>query len=544
MTDRDVEVRLAEAIRHAAPDRLEQILSQCNDQEGAVIAMNEKKTRKPIHRWKIWAGAAAAALLLAVGLWGYNANYGVDSIIGIDVNPSVELRINRSEEVVKANALNDDANVILDGMDLKGVDLDVAVNAIIGSMLKNGYIDELRNSVLVSVENDDAAKGAALQERLTAEIEQLLSASSISGAVLSQTITDDQSLQQLADTYGISVGKAALIQNILQQDTTGMWTFEGLAQLCINDLNLLSASKETQLQGVSSTGTASSAGYIQQSVAKQIAFDDAGTDQDTARRIQIELDYDDGRLVYEVGFYVDNVEYDYEIDATTGSIISRDIDHDDDYYWQNNNTSNNSSNNSSTNTSSSSSFIGEAKAQSIALEAAGLSASEVTGLRVVLDYEDDLFERDSYEVEFYAGGFEYDYEIDALTGDILSWDKDVDDDYYYHHQANNGNGNNAANNGNTSNNTTSNTNNNTNNTSNNTTNNNSSSLITAAEAQSIALAQAGLSSGDVTGLRAELDRDDGRTVYEVEFRSGRVEYSYDINASTGAVISYDIDYDD
>ena len=102
MTDRDIEVRLAEAIRHAAPDRLEQILSQCNDQEGAVIAMNEKKTRKPIHRWKIWAGAAAAALLLAVGLWGYNANYGVDSIIGIDVNPSVELRINRSEEVFKA----------------------------------------------------------------------------------------------------------------------------------------------------------------------------------------------------------------------------------------------------------------------------------------------------------------------------------------------------------------------------------------------------------------------------------------------------------
>ena len=158
----------------------------------------------------------------------------------------------------------------------------------------------------------------------------------------------------------------------------------------------------------------------------------------------------------------------------------------------------------------------------------------------MLDYEDDLFERDSYEVEFYAGGFEYDYEIDALTGDILSWDKDVDDDYYYHHQANNGNGNNAANNGNTSN-TSNNT---TSNTNNNTTNNNSSSLITAAEAQSIALAQAGLSSGDVTGLRAELDRDDGRTVYEVEFRSGRVEYSYDINASTGAVISYDIDYDD
>ncbi len=533
MTDRDIEAKLREAISHAAPDCLEQVLSHCKDQEGAVIPMNEKKTRKPIHRWKIWAGAAAAALLLAVGLWGYNANYAIDSIIGIDVNPSVELRINKAEEVVKANALNNDAQIILDDMNLKGVDLDVAVNAIIGSMLKNGYIDELKNSVLISVENDNAAKGEALQQRLAAEIEQLLSASAISGAVLSQTITDDQSLQQLADTYGISVGKAALIQNILKQDTTGMWTFEGLAGLCINDLNLLSASKDTQLQGVSSVGTASSAAYIKQSVAKQTALNDAGVDEASARRIKIELDYDDGRMVYEVEFYVDNIEYDYEIDAATGAIISRDIDRDDDYYWQGNNgnngnnngnnNTNNNANNGAANAGSNSSFIGEAKAQSIALEAAGLSESEVYGLRVKLDYEDDLYERDNYEVEFYAGGFEYDYEIDAITGEIISWDKDIDDDYHYQHNANAGNtANNSAING----------------------NNSASATITADEAKNIALAQAGLSASEVSGLWAELDRDDVRTIYEVEFHSGRTEYNYDIDASTGAVISYDIDYDD
>lgn len=503
MTDRDLENKLAQAIQHAVPDRLEQILSRCDDQEGAVIAMNKQKTRKPIPKWTKWAGGVAAALLLVAGIWAYSANAAVAAIIGIDVNPSVELSVNKAEEVVKANALNNDAQIILDDMDLKGVDLDVAVNAIIGSMLKNGYIDELKNSVLISVENDDAAQGADLQARLTAEIEQLLSASSISGAVLSQTITDAQSLQQLADSYGISIGKAALIQNILNQDTTGMWTFAGLAPLSINDLNLLSSSKQTQLQGVSSVGTASSGSYIGEAAAKAAALQDAGVAESAVSRLKIEMDYDDGRMVYDVEFYVNNVEYDYEIDAASGKIISRDIDHDNDYYSNNSSVSGNSAN-----------FIGEAKAKSIALNAAGLSESQVSGLFVKLDYEDDLYDRDNYEVEFYANGFEYDYEIDALTGEIISWNKDVDDDYY--HQQNNS-GNNSSSSG---------------------------ATISAEQAKSIALSKAGLSSANVSGLRTELDRDDGRTVYEVEFRNGRTEYSYEIDANSGAVISYDIDYDD
>lgn len=513
MTDRDVEVRLSEAIRHAAPDRLEQILAQCN-QEGAVKPMNEH-VRKPMKRWKIWAGAAAAAILLAVGLWGYNANYGVDSIIGIDVNPSVELRINRGEEVVKATALNDDANIILGDMDLKGVDLDVAVNAIIGSMLKNGYIDELANSVLVSVENSNASRGAALQQRLTAEIEQLLAASSISGAVLSQTITDDQQLQQLAKSYGISVGKAALVQNILQQDATGMWTFAGLAALSINDLNLLSASQQNQLQGVSSVGTASSGAYIGEDAAKAAALADAGVSESETSMLWVEMDYDDGRMVYEVEFYVGRVEYDYEIDAASGNIVSRDIDREAEYYQN-------------ANPSANSNYIGEDRAESIALNAAGLTASQVTNLRVWIDYEDDFYENDSYEVEFCYGGFEYDYEIDAVTGEIISWDKDYDDGYHYQHQGNNGSSANNGNNGNNGNNA----------------NNAGGAVISASEAQNIALSAAGLTASQVMGMHTELDRDDGRTLYEIEFRSGRIEYNYDIDATTGAVISYDIDYDD
>ena len=55
---------------------------------------------------------------------------------------------------------------------------------------------------------------------------------------------------------------------------------------------------------------------------------------------------------------------------------------------------------------------------------AGLSEGKATELKAELDREDG---RQQYEVEFKAGGYEYDYEIDAQTGKILEWDKDFDD---------------------------------------------------------------------------------------------------------------------
>lgn len=63
-------------------------------------------------------------------------------------------------------------------------------------------------------------------------------------------------------------------------------------------------------------------------------------------------------------------------------------------------------------------YIGSEKAQQIALENAGLSADSVTFIRTHLDYDDG---RAEYEVEFYQGNVEYDYDIDAVSGTILSY---------------------------------------------------------------------------------------------------------------------------
>lgn len=67
--------------------------------------------------------------------------------------------------------------------------------------------------------------------------------------------------------------------------------------------------------------------------------------------------------------------------------------------------------------------ISQSEAETIALEHAGLSLDEVSNLYTEYDYDDGRYE---YDVEFYANGFEYSYEIDAFTKEILKSEKDKD----------------------------------------------------------------------------------------------------------------------
>ncbi len=68
--------------------------------------------------------------------------------------------------------------------------------------------------------------------------------------------------------------------------------------------------------------------------------------------------------------------------------------------------------------------------------------------------------------------------------------------------------------------------------------------ITRAEAKEIALDDAGVKASNAVFLKAELDWDDGRQVYELELRNGRMEYECDIDAKSGSILKWEADYDD
>lgn len=525
MTHQELEARLKQAVDNAVPPVLDSVLATCEKQKGKVTVMTQSTNNKnvtsirPMTRRIIGTAAALVVLAGAVaGFFAYRSRFAVASTVSLDVNPSVIIQVNKQETVLEVLPLNDDGRKVTGDMDFAGSDLDVTVNALVGSMLRNGYLNDLANSILVSVDNDDAAAGAALQERLAEEIDSLLNTEAFTGAVLSQTVKKDDELEKLADTYGITVGKAQLIRQITTQNTA--YTFEALVPLSINELNLISESGKLHLENVASTGTASDKSYIGEAKAKAAALAHAGVKEADLAFYRCEMDYENGVLVYELDFVAGLYDYDYEINAKTGAVVKSEKEREDDIPAANNSTgsTNQGNNTASTTAGKNTSYVGEAKAKAAALAHAGVKEAELDYFTCKLDRDDGAV---LYDIEFSANGYEYDYEVNASTGKVVSYERDRDDDTYVKTTKAT-----AANQTTTK------------------TTALPTGLLGEAKAKSIALQHAGVKEADIRGYEYEVDYENGVTVYEISFRIGNYEYEYEINAKTGDVIRSEKDYDD
>ena len=155
-------------------------------------------------------------------------------------------------------------------------------------------------------------------------------------------------------------------------------------------------------------------GNISLDKAKEIALSHAGLSADQVTFVQANMDFDDGIQKYDIKFYCNGQEYDYEINSSNGQIVQ--FDYDMEYnYIPNNNTTNYQSNVNTT------ANISVERAKEIALSHAGLASNQVTFQRIELDFDNGI---QKYEIEFYYNYREYSYEIDANTGNILSYEQD------------------------------------------------------------------------------------------------------------------------
>ena len=527
MTDLELERRLRTALDHAAPNDLEGVLSRCETGKGTVIDMtNELQPKKKRKRWAPLVAAACLALVLVGGGGGYyyySANNAVASLVSLDVNPSIQLEVNKNEKVLSATPMNDDGVEILDGMDLKGTQADVAMYAIIGSLLQHGYVDELANSILITVEDNDQARGEKLQQELTAQADAALANAQVNGSVLAQTLQNSQELTQKAQEYGISTGKAALIQAIVA-GSNNTKTFEELVGLSINELNLLytaqapvtgqttdgqqNAGGTNTAAPITATGSASQSAYIGLEAAKEAALKHAGVSASDATFVDAEYDYDDGKMIYEVEFHVNGTEYDYEIDAQTGAVVK--------YKSEQNGTNVGSSGSANTG-----SYIGESAAKSAALTYAGVKESDTTYCSAWLEYDDGRAE--CYEVEFMVGSTRYECKVALTSATVI----ECEQENYGGQSTSQSAGQSASqSSGQTSGGTTA-----------------SSGDIGAEKAKSIALSHAGVSASQASQLKVERDWDDGILEYDVEFKSGGLEYEYTIHGGTGQILKYESDRD-
>ena len=165
--------------------------------------------------------------------------------------------------------------------------------------------------------------------------------------------------------------------------------------------------------------------YIGLERAKAIALGDAGLSAASVSFTEAKPDFNDSVPNYDLDFYTATHEYDYEINALTGAIMDKSVEVNEHAVRETRPaaTATPTAAPTAAATEAARGFIGVDRAKSIALGHAGVSASSVSFSKAKLDDDDG---RGVYEIEFYVGNTEYDYEIDAHSGAILEASADND----------------------------------------------------------------------------------------------------------------------
>ena len=429
--------------------------------------------------------AAAACVLFAVGVVGvpyYGNNYVPDSHVDIDVNPGVEIVTNKKNKVLEVQSTNQDGAAVIDGMNLKNTELKVAVNALIGSMVQKGYIQNDNTGILVTVRNDNEDKANKVKAEVLNDINTALSTNSVQATVINQTVKTTVDAKKFAAENNISIGKAVFVLNLAAKDTS--LDAKELAKMKVSEIASLVVQKGIDIRDIVDYDSDDS---IWENIADAIEdIDEDAREKGIATSAAVE----NSTAAATTPQPAPTQPAATVAPATTAA--------------QSNNTAGD---------------IGIEKANEIAISHAGLSSGSVSFVKAKIDTEDGV---KVYDIEFYSGNVEYDYEINAATGAIVSFDQDIEN---YEIPTQPAAPTQAATQPQTAAPTQA-----------------ASSVISVDKAKQIALSHAGVSGASFK--KVKLDTDDGVRVYEIEFKVGNVEYDYDIDASSGAIISSSSEIDD
>ncbi len=272
----------------------------------------------------------------------------------------------------------------------------------------------------------------------------------------------------------------------------------------------------TGTSGIINNETATSA-YIGKERAEAIAYTHAGLTKEGFYPGWCELEREDGIVIYEIEFQsLDGYDYEYEIHAVTGEILSSKKEQSTHFAAI--------QANQNGQVKDTITYIHQSEAEHEAIAHAGVTNYQIVNSK--LDQEDGII---VYEIKFIADVYEYDYKIHAMTGEVVSYKKELSEIGKLNSQTAS-----IQSNANTQNNT-------------NPIQNNGSTttFISEADARNIALQHAKATTGSfITDYELELKNKKGIFIYEIEFKFGGFEYEYKINATTGEIITYEREWDD
>ena len=340
-----------------------------------------------------WLSTLATCLILAlcigisIPLVGCN-NTEAEAEVGtvtMEINPGVEYVIARNGNVKAVRFLNDDAEKLLEEIELKGQSLKSALSITVAAYKAAGLM-ESNDTVLISFDKK-LSDDAKLKESVSEVVREALEKTKSVHTVVYAAATDNDETAAIAKKYGVSQGKAQLIADAKKNSSMSE---EDIANLPLDELVGLQ-------KDVNSTIIDSE--YIGIHKAKAIALNDSGC----AARVE----FTEARLInkgvkypyYRLVFNDKRTQWTYLVNAVTGDILEK---------------------------NEVALFISLEEAKDIALKDAGIK--DKPEVKVVFTKEE--LSRNSgrpcWILEFYTAEFQYFYKIDAKTGEIFFFDYHID----------------------------------------------------------------------------------------------------------------------
>lgn len=240
------------------------------------------ETKKNSNIRQFTTAVACSLLLLVLTIGWYIQNRMPDSIITLDVNPSIEIITNHKDNVISVNALNEDAREII-GDNFSAKTLEDTVELLVSSLVEHNFISTGKNTVLLTVMNNNNKKADEIMTRMGTVINDSLTERNIMPVILSQIIDEEADRAELAKTYHVSEGKMELIldmisdHNELSIDTLVNLSMEELLKLARH--YHMDLSKYLSLYNNAIIPAQEDAGDTQKDADKNILEDSKETDQ-------------------------------------------------------------------------------------------------------------------------------------------------------------------------------------------------------------------------------------------------------------------------
>ncbi len=366
----------------------------------------------------------------------------------LSVNPEIRLDYDENGAVTAVVAENADGEAVVAAVEeLVGKEASAAVDILVREIEAQGYfiseIDDEKRLVMLQFKTGSAVPSDGFVQGMTDHVRDTVAALGADNAVV--TIGADDYDERYADggmpSVYITMDKAKEIALSYAGVTDTQATFDDREfdfddGVAVYELEFVVGETEYDIDVDAVSGTVLKSkqktvghdddeddaipdgNYITYEAAVTAALAHVGVaEQDATFENERGLDREDGIVVYELEFVVGMTEYELEINAETGEVVDDDREDDDDR-------GDDDDDDRDAPIAEDASYIGAERAKELALADAGVDASEAHFDQVELDSKKGVI---VYDVEFDAAGVEYDYHIDAVSGEILKAKQDTDD---------------------------------------------------------------------------------------------------------------------